>query len=230
MKNQDVIFSNRPKLSIPDRLIYGSRDVAFAPYGEHWRQTRSICVVQLLSTKRVQSFLRVREEETSAMIEKIGKLRKYKIIFNNNNNNNNTRSILVNLSKVFMSLTNDVFCRVALGKKYVDNGEEKSFFSEFAELLGATSLRDYISWLGWIDRVRGLDAKVERVAKQFDEFLENVIQEHRDGKLKHYDGDGEFDFVDVLLEYQRENIRSSPVEDETIKALIMVRIFIQSLL
>ncbi|KAL3642301.1 hypothetical protein CASFOL_013116 [Castilleja foliolosa] len=38
MKKQDVIFSNRPKLSIPDRLIYGSRDVAFAPYGEYWRQ------------------------------------------------------------------------------------------------------------------------------------------------------------------------------------------------
>ncbi|KAL3628919.1 hypothetical protein CASFOL_027965 [Castilleja foliolosa] len=92
----------------------------------------------------------------------------------------------------------------------------------FGELLGATSLRDYIPWLGWIDRVNGLDAKVERVAKQFDEFLENVIQEHRDGSFKHNDGDGEFDFVDVLLEVQRENRRSSPIEDETIKALIMV--------
>ncbi|KAK4438479.1 cytochrome [Sesamum alatum] len=35
MKNQDFIFSNRPKLGIPDRLTYGSRDVAFGPYGEY---------------------------------------------------------------------------------------------------------------------------------------------------------------------------------------------------
>ncbi|GFQ04615.1 cytochrome p450 71a6 [Phtheirospermum japonicum] len=211
MKNQDLIFSNRPKLSIPDRLIYGSRDVGFAPYGEYWRQTRSVCVLQLLSTKRVQSFRRVREEETSAMVVKIRQL--------------GSSSQIVNLSDVLMSLTNDVVCRAALGRKYGDHGEDKKFkrfLREFVELLGTTSLRDYIPWLGWIDRVSGLDAKVERVAKQFDEFLENVIQEHRDGKLTHDDGDGECDFVGILLEFQRDNKSRSPVEDETIKAVILV--------
>ncbi|GFQ07354.1 cytochrome p450 71a6 [Phtheirospermum japonicum] len=212
MKNKDVIFSSRPKLSIADRLMYGSMDVGFASYGKYWRQVRSICALQLLSNKRVQSFRRVREEETSAMVEKIGRL--------------GSSSSEVNLSDVLESLTNNVVCRVALGRKYSDLGEDKKFkkfLREFVELLGATSLRDYIPWLGWIDRVNGLDAKVERVAKQFDEFLESVIQEHRDGKLKHDDGDGDFDFVDILLEYQREKKSSSPVEDETIKALIMVR-------
>ncbi|KAL3642300.1 hypothetical protein CASFOL_013115 [Castilleja foliolosa] len=209
MKNQDLIFSNRPKLSIPDRLIYGSRDVAFAPYGEYWRQTRSICVLQLLSTNRVHSFRRVREEETSAMVEKIRKW--------------GSSSSVVNLSNALLSLTNDVVCRVALGRKYGDHGEDKKFnkfLREFVELLGAKSFKDYIPWLGWIDRVNGLDAKVERVAKQFDEFLETVLQEHRDG-IEHDDGDGEFDFVDILLEFQRDNKSSSPVEDDTIKAIIL---------
>ncbi|KAG8378740.1 hypothetical protein BUALT_Bualt07G0016600 [Buddleja alternifolia] len=45
MKNQDLIFSNRPKLSIPNRLLYGSRDVSFAPYGEYWRQ---VSIVQTI--------------------------------------------------------------------------------------------------------------------------------------------------------------------------------------
>ncbi|KAI3454399.1 hypothetical protein Pfo_011062 [Paulownia fortunei] len=217
MKNQDLIFSNRPKLSIPDRLIYGSKDVAFAPYGEYWRQVRSICVLQLLSNKRVQSFRRVREEETSVMVEKIRRL--------------GSSSSVVNLSDLLVSLTNDVFCRVALGRKYSDDGEGKEFkkfLGEFVELLGASSLGDYIPWLVWINRINGLDAKVEKVGKLFDEFLESVLEEHRDPRKREkfrddhgYGGDAELDFVDILLEFQRENKGSFPVEDDTIKALIL---------
>ncbi|KAK4438482.1 cytochrome [Sesamum alatum] len=216
MKNQDFIFSNRPKLSIPDRLTYGSRDVAFGPYGEYWRQARSICVLQLLSNKRVQSFRRVREEETSAMIDRIRQL--------------GSSSSVVNLSDVLVTTTNDVLCRVALGRKYGDDREGRSFkkfLGEFVELLGTWSIGEFIPWLAWTSRVDGLDAKVDKVAKLFNEFLEGVIQEHRhrdkgekiqdDG----FSGDGGFDFVDILLEFQRENKGSSLVEDETIKALIM---------
>nr|XP_027076935.1 cytochrome P450 71A6-like [Coffea arabica] len=71
MKNHDQVFSNRQRLSIARRLFYGSKDVAFSPYGEYWRQLRSILVHQLLSNKMVQSFRRVREEETSLVIGKI---------------------------------------------------------------------------------------------------------------------------------------------------------------
>ncbi|KAK6123577.1 hypothetical protein DH2020_042680 [Rehmannia glutinosa] len=212
MKNQDVIFSNRPKLSIPDRLIYGSRDVAFAPYGEHWRQVRSICVLQLLSNKRVQSFRRVREEETSAMVEKIRQLA--------------FSSSVVNLSEFLVSLTNDVLCRAAFGKKYSDHGKGKEFkiiLKEFVLLLGTTSLGDYIPWLRWINRVNGLDARVEKNAKMFDEFLEVVLQEHRDAEKRdeNIGGDGELDFVDILLQFQRENKGSSSVDDDTIKAILL---------
>ncbi|GFQ04620.1 cytochrome p450 71a4 [Phtheirospermum japonicum] len=171
MKSQDHIFSNRPKLSIPDRLTYGSMDVGFASYGEYWRQVKSICVVQLLSNKRVQSFRRVREEETSAMVDKIKQLG------------------VVNLSKFLISFTNDVVCRVALGRKYSDDEKDhrnfKGFLGEIMELLGTKSIGDYMPWLTWVNRINGLDAKLDRVAKQTDEFLENVIQVHRDGKLKH---------------------------------------------
>ncbi|GER56762.1 cytochrome P450 [Striga asiatica] len=210
MKYQDVIFSNRPKLSIPRRLLYGPNDVAFVPYGEYWRQVRSICVLQLLSNKRVQSFRRVREQEASFMVDKIRQL--------------GSSSSAVNLSNILVTLTNDVFCRVALGRTYNKREDNKfqKFLKEFVQLLGTTSLGDYIPWLGWVNRVSGLDTKVERVAKLIDDFLENVIQAHRDQGRKHDYGDGELDFVDILLEFQRQNIESSsPVGDDTIKAIIM---------
>ncbi|PWA35478.1 cytochrome P450 [Artemisia annua] len=49
MKTHDSIFSSRHKLSIPDKLNYGSKNIGFAPYGEHWRQVRRIAMLHLLS-------------------------------------------------------------------------------------------------------------------------------------------------------------------------------------
>lgn len=205
MKHQDLVFSNRPELSIPSSLLYNSKDVGFAPYGEYWRQVRSICVVQLLSNKRVQSYRHVREEETSIMVDKIQR----------------SSSTVVNMSDVLMTLTGDVISRVALGKKYGEVRDVKNLFLEFGELLGASPLWEYIPWLSWIRRFDGIDARVEKVVKAFDEFLETVIHEHRVGHKVEGD-DSEFDFVDILLEFQRENESRAPVQDDTIKALLLV--------
>ncbi|GER56763.1 cytochrome P450 [Striga asiatica] len=189
MKNQDEIFSNRPKLSMPDRLMYGSRSVAFTAYGEYWRQVRSICVIHLLSNKRVQSFRAIREQETSIMVDKIRR-------------ESRSSSPVINLSNLLASVTNDVICRVALASYSVPRAGG-----------------EYIPWFGWITRVNGLDSKVERVAKQFDEFLENVVREHKDRGRKHED----LDLVDILLELRMQSFKSGslPIEDDTIKALIL---------
>ena len=73
MKTHDLIFASRPDLNVSSRLNYNNRNVIFAPYGEFWRQGRSICVLHLLSNKRVLSYRGVREEETSLMVDKIRK-------------------------------------------------------------------------------------------------------------------------------------------------------------
>ncbi|PON94062.1 Cytochrome P [Trema orientale] len=45
------------------------RDIVFAPYGNYWRQLRKICMQELLSIARVQSFRPIREEELLNLIE-----------------------------------------------------------------------------------------------------------------------------------------------------------------
>ncbi|KAL2553795.1 Cytochrome [Forsythia ovata] len=213
MKNQDVIFSNRPKLSIIDKIIYDSKDIAFAPYGEYWRQVRSICVLQLLSNKRVQSFRRIREEEMSRMILKIRHL-------------SSSSASYINLSDILVTLTNDIICRVALGRRYSDAEESTKFESmlkELAELLGTFNPGDYIPWLNWIKRVNGFEARVEKLARWFDDFFEGVVEEHRNrkkGETNLNDSGDETDLVDILLEIQRESNSSSPIETDTIKAVI----------
>ncbi|KAM3704023.1 hypothetical protein ACJW31_04G143400 [Castanea mollissima] len=216
MKTQDLNFANRPKSSMFDKLLYNYKDVSMAPYGEYWRQMKSILVLHLLSNKRVQSFCTVREEETFLMIDKIKE---------------SCSSSSVNLSEMFAKLTNNVICKVALGRKYGEGEAGRKFkelLGELGELLGAINVGDYIPSLAWLNRVNGLDAKAEKVAKQLDDFLERVIDEHKNCQKKgdHNHGfsqenEDQKDFVDILLWIQEENVIGFPVDRVSIKALIL---------
>ncbi|KAJ7945795.1 putative Cytochrome P450 [Quillaja saponaria] len=158
MRTQDIFFVNRPRTRMTDKLLYDSKDVSFAPYGEYWRQVKSISVLHLLSTKRVKSFCAVREEETAIMMEEIKKFV------------SSSPSSSINLSELFSTITNNISCRVALGRKY-SGMKFKELLREFTELLGIFVVGDYIPWLAWLSSVNGLDARAERVAKQFDQFF-----------------------------------------------------------
>ncbi|KVF59396.1 cytochrome P450 [Cynara cardunculus var. scolymus] len=161
MKTHDLIFSNRPKTNIINRLTYGSKDIAFSQYGEYWRQAKSIAVLHILTNKRVQSYRQVRNDETSLLIAKIQE----------------THEPVVNLSELLISLTNNIICRVALGRTY-DGKKFKNLLERFVELLGSFSIGSYIPFLTWVDRLSGLERRADDVAEEFDEFLEGVIDEH----------------------------------------------------
>lgn len=105
MKTHDISFANRPNMSIANSLLYDHKDLSLSPYGEYWRQMRSVCVLQLLSARKVKSFQSIREEEMALMINKIEKTR--------------NSSSPVDLSELFASLTNDVISRIALGRNIV---------------------------------------------------------------------------------------------------------------
>ncbi|CAH1439737.1 unnamed protein product [Lactuca virosa] len=210
LKTHDVIFASRPKLSIPDALTYGSKDIAFSPYGEYWRQVRSIAVLGLLSSRRVQSFQRVREEETCLMIDKIGEI----------------CGSIVDLGELLTIFTNNVVCRVAFGRKF-HGVKFNDLLKRFTYLLGAFSVGNYIPWLSWVDRFNGLEARIKKVAVEFDEVLETVLEEHI-SKKRAVEGDvsGENeegqDLVNILLDAQREHTTTSfTLERDVIKAAIM---------
>ncbi|KAF4351319.1 cytochrome P450 736A117 [Cannabis sativa] len=212
LKTHDAAFSNRVKSIAFGKLLYNYKDVASAPYGEYWRQIKSICVLHLLSNKRVQSYRAVREEETKLMVEKIRK----------------SCGAVVNLSELFVRLTNDVVCRVALGRKYDEESGGKRFkelLKELGELLGCFNIGDYIPKLSWLSRVSGYDGRMEKVAKEFDEFLESVLHDHMNTNNRVTTGENseeyQKDFVDILLMIQRENLLGFPIDKTSIKAIIL---------
>jgi hypothetical protein len=53
LKTHDAVFATRPQTTTFKILSKGGQGIALAPYGEHWRQLRKICNMELLSAKRV---------------------------------------------------------------------------------------------------------------------------------------------------------------------------------
>ncbi|CAL2261134.1 unnamed protein product [Prunus armeniaca] len=75
---------------------------------------------------------------------------------------------------MFVTLTNDVICRIALGRKYCGGEGGKMFkeiLGEFMELLGRLVIGDYIPWLVWLSSFNGLDARLDKVA----DFLAAIV-------------------------------------------------------
>ncbi|CAL5383492.1 unnamed protein product [Camellia sinensis] len=208
MKTHDLEFSSRPSMVGPQKLSYNGLDLAFAPYNDYWRQMRKVCVLQLFNTKRVQSFHSVREEEVHRMIEKISKLA--------------SEDNGINLSEMLMALTSTTICRVAFGKRYEDEGHERSRFhsllNEGQAMFASFFISDYFPLMGWVDRLSGLYGRLEKNFKEFDKFYQEIIDDHLDPKRRKSNQE---DITDVLLKLQNNRSLAIDITFDHIKAVLM---------
>nr|XP_043616273.1 cytochrome P450 Tp4149-like [Erigeron canadensis] len=213
MKTNEFAFLNRGEIGILKKLSYNGKDLALADYGEYWRQLKSLVVLHLLSNKTVQSFQKVREEEISIMIDNIS----------------DSCGLVVDFTELLLSVVNNVVCRVTLGKKYTDKRFLK-LVEDFKKLVVLFTVGQYIPCLAWVDRIRGLNVRTQKVAKEFDEFLEGVIEERLNSNKEesarmHQNGvmvDQAKYFIDTLLEKQKEEGGGNFYMDrDTIKATIL---------
>ncbi|KAI3777633.1 hypothetical protein L1987_47434 [Smallanthus sonchifolius] len=215
MKTQDLMFANRPDVKMWRRLLCDLKEVSVAPYGEYWRQAKSVMILHLLCKKKIEAQREVREEEIALIVEKIKKL--------------SCKSQAVDLSDLFVTFTNDVVCRVTFGRKYSEGESGKKFrkmLGEFFEVLGGLNLEDFVPQLAWVDRLRGFSAKVERVAREIDGFLDGVVEERLRSKSTTGGGGGggggdREDFVDILLKIQKDDMIGVTLDRLVIKALLL---------
>ncbi|KAJ3701047.1 hypothetical protein LUZ61_004752 [Rhynchospora tenuis] len=216
----DTELASRPRSAVAEILLYGSTDVAFSPYGEYWRQARRICVLHLLSTKRVQSFGFIRDQEVSLLIEKI----------RSSSLRNGRFDSVVNLSQMLFKLTNDIVCRAALGHKFSDDGTSKAhnLLKDFTVHLGTTLVGEHVPCLGWYDWLTGIKKRMRKTAEGLDSFFESIIEEHVKVKSDGLE-DGKYgdemegrDLVDILLNIQENGDEIGvSLSRNNIKAIIL---------
>ncbi|GJS28444.1 cytochrome P450 71A4-like protein [Tanacetum coccineum] len=204
MKTHDSSFCSRPNLRVPNILMYGSKDIVFSPYGEYWRQLKSIVVVHLLSNSRVKSFQKVREKETQLIIRKLEE----------------SCGCSLDLRALLISFSNNLICRVAAGRVY-DGLKLTNLLKKHVHLLTVFTIGSYVPWLSWVDQVSGIERRAREIAKEVDEFLDGVVKEHVDKYTgANAESDKAQDLIDILLGLQQDNTIDFTFHKDTLKAVV----------
>ncbi|RXH79785.1 hypothetical protein DVH24_040932 [Malus domestica] len=218
LKTNDLHCCSRPSSAGTRRLTYNYLDMAFSPYGDYWREIRKICVLELFSVKRVQSYRSIREEEVDEMVNSISA--------------SSSSGAPVNLTEKLLALTASIIFRIGYGTSFRGSKFEHKNIDEFIQdtevMLGGMSGADcFPSWMGWvIDMVSGVHKEFDRISKELDGFFQQVIDDHLKPGRRVGDERAHEDIVDVLLKIVKEQSEfgASHLGHNNIKAVLLTKV------
>nr|AGO03824.1 flavonoid 3`5`-hydroxylase [Echinops bannaticus] len=206
-KAHDVNFSNRPRVSGGKHIAYNYQDLVFAPYGPKWRMLRKICSVHLFSTKALDDFRHVRQEEAAILAGTLA----------------GAGESTVKLGELVNVCITNALARVVLGRRvFVDvSGDGDLKAKEFQDMVkelmvvaGEFNIGDFIPALDWLD-LQGVAKRMKKVHDWFDSFLNTILEEHKSGSSGG-------DFLSTLLSLKDDaDGQGGKFSDIEIKALLL---------
>ncbi|XP_076916272.1 premnaspirodiene oxygenase-like [Bidens hawaiensis] len=206
MQTNDLCFVNRPKLLGAEIIGYNYTNIAFAPYGEYWRQMRKICILELLSAKKVRSFGSVREQESWSLVESML----------------NEGPVKINLTKKIFTMMNVVACRVAVGSRCKDQTTLLELIEQAVSLSGGFDVSDLFPSFKLLHLVTGMRRELTKIHSKIDKILDGIIFDHQESR---HGGGGETDLnedlLDVLLRLKNDGGLQFPLTYDNIKAVIV---------
>ncbi|KAJ0735655.1 putative premnaspirodiene oxygenase [Helianthus annuus] len=212
MKNHDLSFANRAKVFTVEMVTYDYKDIAFTSYGEYWRQMRKICVLELLSARKVQSFRSIREQESWDLVDSIA----------------TQRSKPINLSVKLSTMINTIVTRLSVGSRCKDQAVLIDLIQQTVESSGGFDVSDLFPSIKILPLIAGSRKKRLNIHNKMDVILEGIILEHIErGVNRASDHGNEEDLVDVLLRIKNEGGLEFPLSFENIKAVIVAKHQIQ---
>ncbi|KAJ8752741.1 hypothetical protein K2173_007051 [Erythroxylum novogranatense] len=201
LKTHDSNFSSRPPNSGAKHMAYNYQDLVFAPYGPRWRLLRKITSVQLFSSKALDDYRQVRQEEVAILTRALV----------------TAAPVAVNLGQLLNVCTANVLGRAMMSRRVFGDGsggadhkadEFKSMVVELMTLAGVFNIGDFIPPLEWLD-LQGVAAKMKKLHKKLDTFLSNILEEHKIVR-----GDGGAEHVDLLSTLISLKVESDDDDDE----------------
>ncbi|XP_022956394.1 cytochrome P450 71B35-like isoform X3 [Cucurbita moschata] len=209
-KFHDLASCSRPLLHANRRIAYNYLDISSTPYGDHWRNVRKICMLELFTSRRVESFREIREQEVGRLVNSITQ--------------SSSASSPIDLTQKSYSLTANITTRVAFGSIFsggkLDDEHFQRVIKRAVAAIGSFSMTDFIPTFGWIiDRLNGVHGRLEKSFAEMDAFFQHVVDDRINFKKT---SKNEENIVDVLLRMERESAESDAlkVTQDCIKALI----------
>ncbi|CAM0883738.1 unnamed protein product [Alopecurus aequalis] len=209
LKTNDLTFSTRPSGPTVDVVSSGGKGLIFTPYGEHWRQMRKVCVMEVLSARQVRRLESIKQDEVAHLVESVAAAASSAAVFD--------------LGNAFAELSSNLIARAAFGGKCPQQELFLREFNAITLLLGGFSVVDLfpssrlVRWLSSSARgVKRSHARVQRI-------LAEIIVE-RENKSPSGAGAGaardDEDLLDVLIRLRKEDTLDFPLTSENIAAVI----------
>ncbi|XP_055819838.1 premnaspirodiene oxygenase-like [Solanum dulcamara] len=213
MKTSDAALSHRPELLVSKTVAYNGGDIAFAPYGDYWKQMRKICLSELLSTKRINSNYPLMEEEISLLMKSIKE--------------SSIEGTLINVYECLNSLTCAIICKATVGTTCNDSDSLMSRIRKIIPLVGLFNMLDLFPSLEFLDKFfPGSNQKLLKMHHEFiDCLLEDIVHEHEESIRKN-NVDGE-DLLHLLLRLREKESHNFqiPITRDNIKATVLDMFF-----
>ncbi|PKA62975.1 Cytochrome P450 71D10 [Apostasia shenzhenica] len=212
LKTHDLNFASRPNTATSNTIFYGSKDIVFACCGDFWRQMRRICMLELLSAKKVCSFRTIREEEISHLLQSISI----------------SVGEVVNLSSKFAALSNNITARAVVGGTCKEQPLFQLAVDEVTQYVSGFSVINlFPSIPGFINRITGWQKKLNQCGQKLDRIAEKILQEHVQKRAEFFNGCEEQDklfieedMMDVLIRIQQDGGLQFPLSNDNIKAIV----------
>ncbi|KAM0915394.1 hypothetical protein ACQ4PT_010889 [Festuca glaucescens] len=211
LKTNELAFSSRPRSVTLDIFGGGGKDIAFAPYSDHWRQMRKVCVMELISSKQVRRMEVIRVQEVGNLLDSITA----------------SNGATLNVSQMLAALSVDVVTQAIFGGKFAQQDEYLREVDKAFVLVSGSSLVDLfpssrlVRWLSSDERrMRSCYGRIQRI-------ITDIIDERKAARDGSHGvcGTNEEDLLGVLLRLQLEDSLQFPLTAELVvayKAFVLV--------
>ncbi|XP_037474550.1 cytochrome P450 99A2-like [Triticum urartu] len=208
LRDSSLNFASRPTILAAEIVGYGSADIAFAPYGAYWRTLRKLCMVELLSARKVRQFAPIRDSETMSLVRDVRAAAAA-----------GGGGQPVNMRKLLVSCTNTITARATFGDG-CDAELQEQFLAAMNVLLtltGGFCVGDLFPSLRFVDVVTGLRRSLWGARRQFDAIFDKIIAICEARRAEKNTGDD--DLLSVMLRIKDEEQLEFPIGITNIKAI-----------
>ena len=194
----DKALAARPRSSQGKYLSYNYAAFGFINYGKFWLKMRKITMLELLSSRRLETLKNVQVIEVDNLIKDL-----YTLCMSKEHNN----QAKVVISEWIERLTFNIITKMIAGKRYFGNlndgndGEAKrigKIIKEFMYVSGVPIISDLVPFLGGLEYFLGQVKSMKRIARELDTLGGSWVEEHAMRRVESEPIDKP-DFIDIML-------------------------------